>query len=390
MGRKLHADERGISPVLGGMLALGIIVTVSSVLLAVWIPSEVNRRGEEYMRGVEWSFRELGVTIGDLRIGENGGVNLKMGPEPLPLVPNPRTGGTLSVTPAELEIRGESRRLVRIPGENVIHTLWFEILPGELEAYDWYIMVRTTENKEERIESVFFCVNHENFDDWDYHYTPMSQGLENAFPDEHGGMDNELHEGWNYISVLVVSGGAGAWVEVHVAMFPACTPPQDVTLENKSDLGSFRFDWGNRSLVYESGMIILVQDNMSLMRSPPGAVTVMQVDENNFEVHLNTIRVRRFEGSISGTGTSTVTVSVSQEYWRGKPGENREKVTIWINSSYGDAWLEYLANEVNELRAMGINAELIEEGNFLTLIIEGDGKNIHFYQKVTNIEVNLE
>ena len=101
MGRKLHADERGISPVLGTALLLGMVVTALSIFLTVWVPSEMNRREREHMQGVERSFRELGVTIEDLSFGENGSVDLKMGPDTIPLVPNPQRGGTLSVTPAE-------------------------------------------------------------------------------------------------------------------------------------------------------------------------------------------------------------------------------------------------------------------------------------------------
>ena len=275
MGRKLHADERGISPVMGAALTIGVIIAVSSVFLAVWVPSEVNRREEEYMRGVEGSFRELGATIGDLRVGENGSVDLKMGSDPVPLVPNPEMGGTLSVTPAE--------------------NIWQEI-------------------------------------------------------------------------------------------------PKKIA---RSDLGHVKFDWGSRSLVYESGMIILVQDNMSFMKSPPGALTVRQVDENNLEVYFNAIRVRRFGGSVSGTGTSTITVSVLQEFTKlGEIEENEEnEVTIWTNTSrHRDAWWEYLTNKADELEAIGIDAKAKwkPKENTFTLTIEWGGENIHFYQKVIDIEVNLE
>jgi hypothetical protein len=268
LGRKLHADEQGISPVLGTALLLGIIVAASSIFLAVWVPSEVNRREREHMQGVEESFRKLGVMIEDLGVGENGSVDLKMGPGTIPLVPNPQRGGTLSVAPAE----------------NV------EI---------------------ENLEIIM-----------------------------------------------------------------------------KSDLGHVKFGWGGWSWVYESGMVIFVQDDVNLMKSPPGLVTVMQVDENNFEVHFNAFRVRGFEGSASGTGTSTITVSI--------PGEprsilqSRENVTIWINSSYRDAWMEYLTSKVDELKAIDINAELENEGNLLKLTIYGGGKNIEFYQKVTDIEVRVD
>lgn len=395
MSRGLHVDERGISPVLGAALAVGMIITVSSAFLAVWVPSELDRRGEEYMRGVEESFREFGVTIGDLWIGENGSLDLKMGPDPLPLLPNPMAGGTLSVIPGELELRGESGRLIRIPGEDKIENFWFKILQDELEEYDWYIIARTSGNKDERIDSVFIYVNRDASGSHDYHYTPASDndGREETFPKVHGGMESDLpgrlHKDWNYINVKVASGGPGAWVELYIVIVPACTPWEDVHLENKSDLGQVRFDWGDRSLVYESGMIILVQDNTSFIKSPPGTVTVMQMGEDNFEVHLNTIRVHEVEDLVSGTGTSTIEVSILQEYWKGKPQE-KENVTIWINSSYRDAWWEYFANKVDELKAIGIDAKLREEENLPTMTINGEGRDVHFFQKVTNIRVILE
>ncbi len=386
MNGKIRADERGISPVLGAALTLGVIITISSVVLAVWVPSEVNRREYDHLQGVEESFRELKATIEEMWVGENRSVDLKMGPDTLPLVPNPKRGGTLSVTPAEVVIRSESGKIFRKPTEDVIYPLRFEILPGELEAYDWYIVARTGENKE-RIKSAFFYVNRDASGLYDYHYQG-SQGLEATFPDEHGGMDNKLHEGWNYINIKVVSGPSGAWVEVYATIVPACTPPQDVTLENKPDLGSIRYDWEDQSWVYESGMIIWVQDNMSLMKSPPGAVTVVQVDNGNFEVHFNIIRIQRFEDSVSSRGTSTISVSILQEYEK-KPEENRENVTIRINSRYRSAWGEYLADRMDELKNIDISAEIREEENFLTLTIIGGGKNIRFFQRVTNIEVKL-
>jgi len=390
VGRGLHADERGISPVLGTAILLAIAVTALSIFLAVWVPGEVNRREEEHMRGVEESFRKLRATIDDLRVGENGSVDVKMGPDPLPLLPNPRTGGTLSVTPAE--IRGESRRLLRIPGENKVYIFWFEVLPGELEEYDWYIIARTSENSEERIESVFFYVNRDASDVHDYHYTSASQGLENTFPQKHGGIENDslpspIHEGWNFINAKVAAGPENAWVEVFVVIFPACTPWENVNIGNiKSGLGDVRFDWGDRSLVYESGMVILVQDNMSFMKSPPGGLIVRQENENNFEVYFNTFRIRELGGSISATGILTITVSTVREST--KPPEEKNSVTISINTKYRDAWWEYLMRENEELKAMGITADLKEE-NLLTLTIMGGGKTIRFYQKVTDIKVNL-
>jgi len=133
------------------------------------------------------------------------------------------------------EIRADSGRLVRIPGENKLYTFWFEVLPDELEVYDWYIIARTSEKLTERIESVFFYVNRAASNTSDYDYKPLRDGLESTFPKVHGGMENDLppgqvFEGWNYINVKVASGSAGAWVEAYVMAVPACTPWENVNL----------------------------------------------------------------------------------------------------------------------------------------------------------------
>lgn len=103
---RLRADERGITPVLGAALVLGVIILTLSAFLAIWIPSETNRRESEHMSGVEGSFRELRSAIESLEVGESKSVHLKMGPEPIPFVSNPGTGGTLSVLPSTGEKYG--------------------------------------------------------------------------------------------------------------------------------------------------------------------------------------------------------------------------------------------------------------------------------------------
>jgi len=133
------------------------------------------------------------------------------------------------------EIRADSGKLKRIPGIPQIYPVWFEVLPGELEVYDWYIIAITGEKQVERIESVLLFVNRDVSATFDYDYKPLRDGLESTFPKIHGGVEDnispgELYEGWNYINVRVESGGAGAWVEVFVMTVPACTPWEDVNL----------------------------------------------------------------------------------------------------------------------------------------------------------------
>ena len=256
MSRKLYADRRGISPVLGTTLLLAAIITVVSIFLAVWIPSELSRRERDYILGTEGTFRELKGTIEGLSLGDNRSVNLSMSPGSLPLIPNPKVAGTLSVIPAE----------------------------------------------------------------------------------------------------------------------------------NASDLGRLRFDWGDWSLVYESGMIIFTQENTILMKSPPGVLTVRQ-DNNNFDVYFNVFRVSGFEDSKSGTGTSNISIYVPENQPSPPPPIENDNVVIKINSSYMNIWTQYLANEVNELNSMGITASSDNNG---TLKIIGDNKKIHYYQNVTNIEISLK
>jgi hypothetical protein len=394
MVKKLRADEGGITPVLGAMFILGIVIALSSAFLATWGPSEMNRRAREHMQEVNESFRELRAVIEGLRVGESKTVSIRMGPDPVPFIPSPGVGGTLSVMPPESEVRAYSQRIYRIPGENVIYPLQFEIWPGELEAYDWYIIATTGENKE-RIESVFFCVNHDNFDDWDYYYTPASQGPESTFPKTHGGMENDLppgrvHEGRNYINVLVESGGAGAWVEVNVVRVPACARWENVNFENgKFEPGHFKFTIENQGWVYEMGMVILIQGNVVLMDSAPHMVTVWEAGGNDIGVYVDVIKVRGLESSMSGTGISSVTVSILRRF---EKKENRESATIRINSNYGNAWREYLASENQRLNAKGYGASFDEDK--LTLTIRGKDntpgvKDIIYYQKVTEIWVSI-
>jgi hypothetical protein len=256
LSRKLHADERGISPVLGATLLLATIITVVSIFLAVWVPGELSRRERDYILGTEDAFRELKGTIETLNPGDNGSVNLSMSPGSLPLIPNPKVAGTLSIIPAE----------------------------------------------------------------------------------------------------------------------------------NASDLGRLKFDWDGWSLVYESGVIIFIQENTILMKSPPSVLTVRQVDNNNFEVHFNVFRVSGFKESTSGTGTSNIEIYVENQ--SSPPPTDNDNVAVKINSSYMSIWMQYLANEVNELKGMGIRATLDNVNGILKII--GDNKKIHYYQNVTNIEIDLK
>ncbi len=275
MAKKIRADEKGLTPLLGAMFVVSIVITLFSAFLATWAPSEMNRREREHLQLVGESFRELRTTIESLRIGESRTVSLKMGPDPVPLVPSPRTGGMLSITPTSTPF-------------------------------------------------------------------PTSEPWENYWE--------------NY------------W---------------------ENDPGNIKFEFGDQSWIYEMGMIILIQDNVELMGSAPRVVTAWEASEDELGVYVDIIKVRGLERSISGTSTSTITVSILRRF---EKNERRENAVIKINSSYRGAWREYLASENERLGAKGYNPSLDE--NNLTLTIEGKDNtpgvnDIIYYQKVTEVWVSI-
>jgi hypothetical protein len=258
------------------MFVVGMIITLFSVFLATWAPSETNRREREHQQEVRESFRELRAVIEDLQVGESRTVSLSMGPDPVPLVPSPRTGGTLSVTPTPTP-------------------------PPTSPSY-W-----------------------ENY--WENY--------------------------WEY------------------------------------DPGNIKFYFGDQSWIYEMCMIVLIQDDVELMDSGPRMVTVWEASQDELGVYVDVIKIRGLEGSIGGTGTSTITVSILRRF---EKNEARENAVIRINSNYGDAWRKYLESENERLDAKGYHPSFDE--NNLTLTIKGKIENagendIIYYQKVTEVWVSI-
>ena len=94
-------DERGVSVILGAALIIGILIAFVSAFLVIWIPGQVGQREHTQMKGVEDSFRQLRNTIRDIQAGEFRSVDVNMSANySIPLVPNSKQVGTLSVTPA--------------------------------------------------------------------------------------------------------------------------------------------------------------------------------------------------------------------------------------------------------------------------------------------------
>lgn len=275
MFKKLRFENAGITPVLGAMFILGISISVIAVFLAAWLPSEFNTKKREYMQSARESFRELSATIEELSVGESRTISLKMGPETIPFVINPKVSGTLSVTST--------------PSENYENGQW---------------------------------VNGENY--WE-----------------------------NYP-------------------------------------GNIKFDFENQSLVYEMGLVALAQGKTVITESDPQLVTVFPAAGNLTGVYVDVIKVRGIERSLSGGGTSTITVSILRRF---ESSENMENAVIKIKSyNYKDAWMSYLQEENATLNADNYNVSL--DPSTLTLTIGGKVttsgvKDIVYYQKVTEIWVTI-
>jgi len=276
MFKKLRFEDAGITPVLGAMFILGISISVIAVFLATWVPSEVNTKNREYMQSARESFRELSATIEELSVGESRTISLKMGPETIPFVVNPRAGGTLSVTST--------------PSENYLKGQW---------------------------------VNDENY--WD-----------------------------NYP-------------------------------------GNIKFDMENQSLVYEMGLIALVQGKVVLTESDPQMVTVFPAAGNLIGVYVDIIKIRGIERSISGGGTSTITVSILRRFENSYNWENA-MIKINENSNCRDAWREYLQELSDEL-PQGYHPDNSKIDNLQLTILGKDntthGLDIVYYQKVTEVWVSI-
>jgi FlaG/FlaF family flagellin (archaellin) len=103
LNHKVLGDERGVSVILGAALLIGIIIAFVAAFLATWIPGQVGQKEATQLQGVGDSFRQLRTTIANIQEGEFRSVDVNMSANySIPLVPNSKQVGTLSVTPAQV------------------------------------------------------------------------------------------------------------------------------------------------------------------------------------------------------------------------------------------------------------------------------------------------
>jgi hypothetical protein len=148
----------------------------------------------------------------------------------------------------------------------------------------------------------------------------------------------------------------------------------------------------SQTYVYESGAVIMIQNDYDLLVSSPTLITATDAEENNIRVDVNLVVIKEIDTSFSSTGTATIKVTSQSSSYAVEPveGPNRENVKITILSAYQNAWGEYLEDVKEKLNAKGYNVSL----SGLTLLIQGKDntpgvKDIYYYEKVTEIEVEI-
>ncbi len=127
-------------------------------------------------------------------------------------------------------IRVDSERLVGewSPWERDVH-LEFEIYPGELDAFDFYIVVMGGGNNPRA--KIWVNKDAESpYQNPDYSFPSDPRILQETFPEQHGGIendsgiDNQLTEGPNFLGAWIkASPEKSEWVRIYVVMVPACS-----------------------------------------------------------------------------------------------------------------------------------------------------------------------
>lgn len=142
-------------------------------------------------------------------------------------------------------IHGEHNRVATEENDN-----WL-IREGELELYDWYVYVKTSENEARDIRKIWIWINNA-FDPNGKYVTwkdPDNDNPENTFPKKHGGMEadpqggdtpslrsqDNLVVGVDNIFIKYWPEDAGQeaeddWVKVYIVAAPACMAPNLVLL----------------------------------------------------------------------------------------------------------------------------------------------------------------
>jgi hypothetical protein len=155
----------------------------------------------------------------------------------------------------------------------------------------------------------------------------------------------------------------------------------------------------SQKYVYEGGAVILVQDGVDVMISKPTMIAVSDAENNKIRVDVNFLMVENKNEmtSLNSTGIGTIEAYCKNSVYTVAPMDrpNRENLTLIVTSSYRNAWMDYLQDLREELRAMNVYATPPSlAGDVLTMTIMGrdntPGLNdIYYYEKFTEIEITF-
>jgi len=139
-------------------------------------------------------------------------------------------------------IRSTTGRIVRLdvqPGKEKENWLYFDVYAGEVEAYDWYIIVQG--ERDSGNPKVQIWVN-ENTGNYDYQFVAATDAPEKIYPNPdlpvphrvyHGGIENDPtiksegrfpnpYPGTNYL-YLKFTAGRWSWLQIYVVLLPQCS-----------------------------------------------------------------------------------------------------------------------------------------------------------------------
>lgn len=126
------------------------------------------------------------------------------------------------------EVRGGIRMLVHVPGEWLDNVLRFRVYPGELDVFDWYIVLKPSEKSQ---PTTHIYVNRPVVGGKDYDFPPDTIFI----PRYHGGDDPQVQNPLtdvenngqpnNYLTIRV-KGSKHQWVDAYVVALPKCSPSE--------------------------------------------------------------------------------------------------------------------------------------------------------------------
>lgn len=126
------------------------------------------------------------------------------------------------------EVRGGIRMLVHVPGQWLDNVLRFYVYPGELDMFDWYIVLKPSEGTQ---PTTHIFVNRPVGGQKDYDFPPDKIFSPRYHGEDDPQVQNPLTDADNngqpnnYLTVRV-KGSKHQWVDIYVVVLPRCSPSE--------------------------------------------------------------------------------------------------------------------------------------------------------------------